>query len=72
MCDRTNDLKSVKRQVIALTKIYTNLRDQCADRYHEDQSDKYSLGKAQAYRHAADALDDLRVQINSLINGEVE
>jgi hypothetical protein len=72
MCSRTNDLKAVKRQVIALKKIYVGLSDTCADRYHEDQSNKYSLGKAQAYRQASEAFDDLRVLINNLIEGEAE
>lgn len=72
MCSRTNDLKSVKRQVIALIKIYGQLRDQTRDRFASDNDDKYSLGKSHAYGHAADALDDIRVQINSLINGEAE
>ena len=72
MCARTNDLKAVKRQVIALKKIYQGLRDTCADRYHEDQTNKYSLGKAQAYDQASEAFDDLKFLINNLIEGDAE
>ena len=72
MCSRTNDLKAVKRQVIALKKIYSGLSVQTRERFLEDNSDKYALGKSHAYLHAADALDDLRVTINHLINGEAE
>ena len=72
MCERTNDLKAVRRQVLALKRIYQGLRDTCADRYHEDQTNKYSLGKAQAYDQASEAFDDLRVLINTLISGEAE
>ena len=67
MCERTNDLKAVKRQVLELKRIYEGLRYTCASRYHEDQTNKYDLGKAQAYRQAVQAFDDLRVTINHLI-----
>lgn len=72
MCERTNDLKAVKRQVIALKKIYNALSTQTRERYLDDNSDQYALGKSHAYLHAADALDDLRVTINTLIDGEAE
>ena len=72
MCSRTNDLKAVKRQVIALKKIYNGLSVQTRERYLEDNSDRYALGKSHAYLHATDALDDLRALINNLIDGEAE
>lgn len=64
------DLQAVRNQTAVLVKIYTNLHNICQKRHTDDKSDRYALGKADAYHHAAYALNDLLIQLDSLVDGE--